>query len=209
MTTARRLIVGISGATGMVYGVELLRTLRTLSIESHLVVSTAGDQTRAYETALTKTELRAMADVVYPVGHVGAAIASGSFRTMGMIVAPCSIRTLSEIATGVTSNLLTRAADVCLKERQRLVLLVRETPLHLGHLKSMQAVTEAGGIIMPPVPAFYLRPQTIEDLVRDTVSRALDLFDLDTGAARWGERISDVVGRHELSDKPIEEVTTD
>jgi flavin prenyltransferase len=209
MNGPRRLIVGISGATGIVYGVELLRTLRRLGIESHLVVTTAGEQTRAYETALTKSELRAMADVVYSASHVGAAIASGSFRTMGMIVAPCSIRTLSEIATGVTSNLLTRAADVCLKERRRLVLLVRETPLHLGHLKSMQAVTEAGGIIMPPVPAFYLRPQTIENLVQDTASRALDLFGLDTGAPRWGETVSDVVDGHEPSGKPIEEVATD
>jgi 4-hydroxy-3-polyprenylbenzoate decarboxylase len=209
MHSPRRLIVGISGATGIVYGVELLRTLRRLGIESHLVISTAGEQTRAYETPLTKSELRAMADVVYSAAHVGAAIASGSFRSMGMIVAPCSIRTLSEIATGLTSSLLTRAADVCLKERRRLVLLVRETPLHLGHLKSMQAVTEAGGVIMPPVPAFYLRPQTIEDLIRDTVSRALDLFDLDTGAARWGESDSDVVGGRELPHKPIEEITTD
>lgn len=127
-----------------------------------------------------------MADVAYSVRDIGAAIASGSFQTMGMIVAPCSIHTLSEIATGVTGNLLTRAADVCLKERRRLVLLVRETPLHLGHLKSMQVVTEAGGIIMPPVPAFYMRPASIEDLVKHTVSRALDLFGLDAGAPRWG-----------------------
>ena len=187
MTPSRRLILGISGATGIAYGVELLRALKTLGVESHLVVTAAGERTRAYETEFSKAQLEAMADVVYSVRDVGAAIASGSFCTMGMIVAPCSIRTLSEIATGVTSNLLTRAADVCLKERRRLVLLVRETPLHLGHIKSMQAVTEAGGIIMPPVPSFYTRPKTIEDIVKDTISRALDLFGVDTGAPRWGE----------------------
>lgn len=184
----RRMIVGISGATGIAYSVELLRVLKQLGIETHLVVSTAGEQTRAHETSLTAKELRSMADVTYPIKDVGATIASGSFRTMGMIVAPCSIRTLSEIATGVTSTLLTRAADVCLKERRRLVLLVRETPLHRGHLKSMLDVTDAGGIIMPPVPAFYLRPKTIEDVVQHTVARALDLFDLDSGLSpRWGD----------------------
>lgn len=184
----RRMIVGISGATGIAYSVELLRVLKQLGIETHLVVSTAGEQTRAHETSLTAKELRSMADVTYSIKDVGAAIASGSFRTMGMIVAPCSIRTLSEIATGVTSTLLTRAADVCLKERRRLVLLVRETPLHRGHLKSMLDVTDAGGIIMPPVPAFYLRPKTIEDVVQHTVARALDLFDLDSGLSpRWGD----------------------
>jgi 4-hydroxy-3-polyprenylbenzoate decarboxylase len=184
----RRMIVGISGATGIVYSVELLRVLKLLGIETHLVVSTAGEQTRAHETSLSAKELRSMADVTYSIKDVGAAIASGSFRTMGMIVAPCSIRTLSEVATGVTSTLLTRAADVCLKERRRLVLLVRETPLHRGHLQSMLAVTDAGGIIMPPVPAFYLRPKTVEQLVQDTVARALDLFDLDSGLSpRWGE----------------------
>ena len=187
----RRLIVGISGATGIAYGVELLRILRDLHIESHLVVTAAGERTRSYETSLSAHDLRALADEVYPVNDVGAAIASGSFRTLGMIVAPCSVRSLSEIATGVTSNLLTRAADVCLKERRRLVLLVRETPLHLGHLKSMQAVTEAGGIIMPPVPAFYTRPETIHDIVAHTISRVLDLFDLDAGTSpRWGEPLA-------------------
>jgi len=185
---SRRMIVGISGATGIVYSVELLRVLKLLGIETHLVVSNAGEQTRAHETSLSAKELRSMADVTYSIKDVGAAIASGSFRTMGMIVAPCSIRTLSEIATGVTSTLLTRAADVCLKERRRLVLLVRETPLHRGHLQSMLAVTDAGGIIMPPVPAFYLRPKTIDEVVQHTVSRTLDLFDLDSGSSpRWGE----------------------
>ncbi|MGA3093086.1 MAG: UbiX family flavin prenyltransferase [Terriglobales bacterium] len=201
VNSVQRIIVGISGATGIAYGVELLRALKDLRIESHLVVTPAGEQTRAYETSLTNRELHAMADVSYPARDVGAAIASGSVRTMGMIVAPCSVRTLSEIATGVTSNLLTRAADVCLKERRRLVLLVRETPLHLGHLKSMLAVTEIGGIIMPPVPALYLRPTSIEDLVKHTVARALDLFDLDTGnSPRWG----DLVGKGLGAEKPAQ-----
>lgn len=184
----RRLIVGITGATGITYGVTLLRLLRELHVESHLVVSSAGEMTRSHETQLSAHGLRALADVAYSPKDVGAAIASGSFRTMGMVVAPCSIRTLSEIATGVSSSLLTRAADVVLKERRRLVLLVRETPLHLGHLRSMTAVTEAGAIVMPPVPAFYTLPQTIDELVRDTVHRVLDLFDISVPRARrWGE----------------------
>ena len=183
----RRLIVGISGATGIAYGVRLLDLLRRLGVESHLVVSRAGDQTRAYETDLSAGALRARADVAYPINDVGAAIASGSFRTLGMIVAPCSMRTLAEIACGATGNLLTRAADVTLKERRRLVLLARETPLHAGHLRSMLAVTEMGGIVAPPVPAFYTRPRTIDDLVEHTLGRVLDLFDLDTGTfPRWG-----------------------
>jgi 4-hydroxy-3-polyprenylbenzoate decarboxylase len=186
--TRRRLIVGISGATGIAYGVRLLELLRSLDVESHLVVSQAGDLTRAYETDLSAAALRGLADVCYKPGDVGAAIASGSFRTLGMVVAPCSVRTLSEIATGVTGTLLTRAADVCLKERRRLVLLVRETPLHAGHLKSMLAVTEAGGVVAPPVPAFYTRPHTLAEVVDHTLARVLDLFDLDVPhAKRWGE----------------------
>lgn len=184
----RRMIVGISGATGITYGVRLLQMLRQLEIETHLVVSKAGDLTRAYETDLSAKEMRGLADVTYKASDVGAAIASGSFRTMGMVIAPCSIRTLSEIATGVTGSLLTRAADVCLKERRRLVLMVRETPLHAGHLRSMLAVTEAGGIIAPPVPAFYTRPHTLEEMVDFTLSRILDLYDLSLpDAFRWGE----------------------
>lgn len=190
MTTPRRLVVGISGATGIVYGVRLLELLRGSGIETHLVVSRAADLTRAHELDLSAKELRALADVHYPATDLGAALSSGSFRTMGMIVAPCSVRTLGEIATGVTTSLLTRAADVVLKERRRLVLLVRETPLHAVHLKNMLAVTEAGAIVMPPVPAFYGRPRSIDDLVTATVARALDLFDLDIGALRrWGEDI--------------------
>lgn len=186
--TPKRIVVGVSGATGIVYAIQLLRRLRQAQIETHLVVSKAGDLTRTYETTLSVNDLRGMADVSYRVGDVSAAISSGSFKTMGMIVAPCSMRTLAEIATGMSSTLLTRAADVTLKERRRLVLLPRETPLHAGHLRNMLAVTEMGGIIMPPVPAFYLKPATIEELVDDTVCRVLDLFDIGVpGMKRWGE----------------------
>jgi 4-hydroxy-3-polyprenylbenzoate decarboxylase len=185
----KRLVVGVSGATGIVYAIQLLHRLKQVEIESHLVVSKAGDLTRTYETTLSMNELRAMADVNYRVGDVSASISSGSFKTMGMIVAPCSMRTLAEIATGMSSTLLTRAADVTLKERRKLVLLPRETPLHAAHLRNMLTVTEMGGIIMPPVPAFYLKPATIDELVDDTVCRALDLFDIDVpGAKRWGEQ---------------------
>jgi len=183
-----RMIIGISGATGIIYGVRLLQVLKQQGIETHLVVSKAGEMTRAYETDLSMQQLRALADVWYPIADVGAAIASGSFKTMGMIIAPCSIHTMSEIAHGTTSNLLTRAADVVLKERRRLVLMLRETPLTAGHLKSMLAVSESGGIIAPPVPAFYIRPRTIEEIVDHTVGRVLDLFDIEmAGMQRWGE----------------------
>ena len=188
MTLPRRLIVGISGASGAVYGLRLLELLRGTGIETHLVVTRAADVTRGHELELSARELRALATVHHPVTDIGAAIASGSFRTMGMIVAPCSVRTLSEIATGATGNLLTRAADVVLKERRRLVLLFRETPLHLGHIRNMLAATEAGAIVMPPVPAFYGRPASLDAVVTATVCRALDLFDVDVGRlARWGE----------------------
>jgi 4-hydroxy-3-polyprenylbenzoate decarboxylase len=184
----QKIIIGISGATGIIYGVRLLQVLKEMNVETHLVVSKPGDMTRAYETDISVSELRDMADVVYNINDIGAAISSGSFKTMGMIVAPCSIRTLSEIATGVTSNLLTRSADVVLKERRRLVLMVRETPLHAGHLKSMLAVTESGGIIAPPVPAFYTKPNTVDDIINHTVGRILDLFDLEMHSMkRWGE----------------------
>lgn len=191
MAAPRRLIVGISGATGIVYGVRLLELLREADgIETHLVVTRAADLTRAHELDLSAKDLRAMADVSYPVTDIGAAIASGSFRTLGMIVAPCSARTLAEIASGATTNLLTRAADVVLKERRRLVLMVRETPLHAIHLRNMLAVTEAGAVVMPPVPAFYSRPRTLDEMVTSTVLRALDLFDIDLGRLeRWGEGI--------------------
>lgn len=186
----RRLIVGISGASGTIYGLRALEMLRDTDVETHLVVSRAGDLTRAHELTQTARELRALATAHYPASDVGAAIASGSFPTIGMIVAPCSVSALAEIASGVTNNLLGRAADVVLKERRRLVLLVRETPLHLGHLRNMVAVTEAGAIVMPPVPAFYTRPASIDDMVSATVARALDLFGIDTGQiARWGESL--------------------
>jgi 4-hydroxy-3-polyprenylbenzoate decarboxylase len=169
----------------------VLQLLGSSDIETHLVVSRAGDLTRAHELAESAHELRALATVHYPIADIGAAIASGSFRTMGMLVAPCSVSTLAEVATGVTGNLLSRAADVTLKERRRLVLMVRETPLHLGHIRNMLAVTEAGAIVMPPVPAFYARPASIDDVVTATVARALDLFGIDTGRLpRWGEDLA-------------------
>jgi flavin prenyltransferase len=186
-TAAGRLVVGISGATGTCYGIRVLELARKAGVETHLVVTPAGQQARAAETSVSARDLAAMADVTYRPADVGAPIASGSFRTGGMIVAPCSVRTMSAIAYGNTGNLLTRAADVTLKERRRLVLLVRETPLTLGHLRAMQAVTEMGGIVMPPVPAFYLRPQTLDDIVAHTAGRALDLLGIDLpGLPRWG-----------------------
>jgi 4-hydroxy-3-polyprenylbenzoate decarboxylase len=181
-----RMIVGVSGATGVIYAIRLLKVLRTLEIESHLVVTKPGEMTLAYETRTSMKQLRALADVHYAIADIGAAISSGSFKTMGMIVAPCSMRTVGEIASCASSNLLTRAADVCLKERRRLVLMVRETPLHAGHLKAMLGATEAGAIMFPPVPAFYSQPQSLEDLVDHTVGRVLDLFDIESGLVdRW------------------------
>ncbi len=191
MAKTARLIVGISGASGVIYGVRLLEMLREAAIETHLVVSRAGDMTRAHELPLSAGEVRALAAVSYAVGDVGAAIASGSFRTLGMVIAPCSMRSLAEIATGATSSLLTRAADVTLKERRRLVLLVRETPLSAIHLRNMLTVTEAGAVIMPPVPAFYQMPKSIDEMVTQTCHRVLDQFDIDVGAARrWGEDLA-------------------
>ncbi len=188
----RRLIVGISGASGAIYGVRLLGKLQAMpDLETHLVISRASLQTIAYECSVSADAVRDLADVVHSNGDIGASIASGSFKTLGMVVAPCSVKTMSEIAAGITSTLLARAADVVLKERRRLVLMVRETPLHLGHIRSMAAVTEAGAIVYPPVPAFYQLPETIEEMVDHTLGRVLDLFDIDTGAARWqGDRAS-------------------
>ncbi len=183
-----RLIVGISGASGVVYGVRVLQILRDIGVESHLVVSQAGRLTAHYELGMDAKDLSALADHTYGAGDVGAAISSGSFKTLGMIVAPCSMSSLSQIASGVTTGLLTRAADVVLKERRRLVLMVRETPLHTGHLRSMTAASEMGAIIYPPVPAFYSEPETVDDIVNQTVGRALDLFGLDAPVTkRWGE----------------------
>lgn len=181
-----RIVVGISGASGVIHGVRTLDALRELGIESHLVVTRAALLTLSQETDLTPDDLTGRADVTHRLNDVGASIASGSFRTLGMIVAPCSVRTMGEIATGVTSSLLTRAADVVLKERRRLVLMVRETPLHLGHLRTMTALTEMGAVIAPPLPAFYARPASIEEMVDQSVGRALDLFGLDwSPVKRW------------------------
>jgi len=181
-----RLIVGISGATGIVYGIRLLQIARTLELETHLVVTKAGERTLAYETDLSIQEIRSMADYIYSDADIGAAIASGSFPTIGMVVAPCSVHSLAEISRCTTDGLLTRAADVCLKERRRLVLLFREAPLHAGHIRSMAAATENGAIVFPPVPAFYTRPNTVADIVDHTVGRVLDLFGLDAGLVhRW------------------------
>ena len=183
-----RLVVGISGASGAIYGIRLLEALRELEVETHLVISRAAEMTIGYETDMTAAVVKALADVVYPVGDLGAAIASGSFPALGMIVAPCSVRSMAEIATGVTSSLLTRAADVTLKERRRLVLMVRETPLHSGHLRNMLALSEMGAIIAPPVPAFYARPTSLADMVDHSIGRVLDLFGMDSGRVRrWGE----------------------
>jgi 4-hydroxy-3-polyprenylbenzoate decarboxylase len=181
-------VVGISGASGSVYGLRTLDALRDLAVESHLVVTRAAGLTLASETEVSPEQLSARADVVHRLADVGASIASGSFRTLGMIVAPCSVRTMSEIATGVTSTLLTRAADVTLKERRPLVLMVRETPLHLGHLRTLVQLAEMGAVIAPPMPAFYARPASLDDLVDQSVGRALDAFGLSWSAVRrWGE----------------------
>jgi len=181
-----RLVVGISGASGAIYGVRALQMLRELGVETHLVISRSGRITLLHETEYSVAEIEAMADVVHKPDDIGAAISSGSFRTLGMLVAPCSIRSLSEIASGVTAGLLSRAADVALKERRRVVLMVREAPLHAGHLRTMLAATEIGAIIAPPVPGFYARPETVADIVDHSVGRALDLFGLDSGRVkRW------------------------
>jgi 4-hydroxy-3-polyprenylbenzoate decarboxylase len=180
------LIVGISGASGAVYGVRLLQALRGASVPTHLIVSKSAAVTLKEETGLSVGEVRELASETYANGDIGAAVSSGSFKTRGMVIAPCSIRTLADIAYGTTDSLMSRAADVILKERRRLVLMVRETPLHAGHLKSMLAATENGAIIMPPVPAFYHQPETIDDIVEQTVGRCLDLFDIDSGLVkRW------------------------
>jgi 4-hydroxy-3-polyprenylbenzoate decarboxylase len=188
MAKSKRLIVGISGASGIIYGVRVLEVLREGGVETHLVMSRSAEVTLAYEMGMKVAEVHALADVVHPIQDIGASISSGSFRTEGMIVAPCSIKSMSEIAAGTTGTLLTRAADVVLKERRRLVLMVRETPLHMGHLRTMANVSEMGAIVMPPVPAFYHKPKSIDDIVNQTIGRALDLFGFDLGIVkRWGE----------------------
>ena len=186
MIARRRIIVGISGASGFQYGVKLLELLAPLDIETHLVLSKAAQQVRAAETSYSNKEISALADVVHSYDDLACSISSGSYLTLGMIVAPCSMKTLAEIATGVTPNALSRAAEVVLKERRRLVLMVRETPLTSQHLKNMLSVTEMGGIIAPPVPAFYNNPTSLNDVIYHSVARVLDLFDISSPAIkRW------------------------
>lgn len=189
-TSSRRMIVGISGASGIIYGIRVLEALRRAEVETHLVMTRSARVTLAQECGMKVSDVEKLSRKAHNVDDIGASIASGSFPTLGMIIAPCSIHSLSQIATGVTSNLLTRAADVVLKERRRLVLLVRESPLHLGHLRSMTQATEIGAIILPPVPAFYTQPKTVDDIVDHTVGRALDLFGIESALVRrWGEDI--------------------
>ena len=187
--TVRRIIIGISGATGFAYGIKALELLKPMELQTHLVISKAAKITGNYEHSKSQlAQLESLADVVYAVDNIGAAIASGSYKTIGMLVAPCSMRTLAAIAHGLSDNLLTRAADVVLKERRRLVLMTRETPLHLGHIKNMEMVTLMGGIIFPPVPALYQHIESIDDMITHSVARALDLFDIDVPSLpRWGE----------------------
>ncbi|NIF37529.1 UbiX family flavin prenyltransferase [Enterobacter sp. Tr-810] len=186
--TTQRIIIGISGASGFQYGVKALELLKPLDLEVHLVVSKGAERTCELETDYQLDKVMSLADVVHPISNLGASISSGSFKTLGMLVAPCSMRTLGAVAHCLTDNLLTRAADVVLKERRRLVLLARETPLNLGHIRNMAAVTEMGGIIFPPVPALYQRPQSTDEIINHSVSRALDLFGLDVkNIPRWGE----------------------
>ncbi len=185
-TRKQRIIVGISGASGIIYGIRALELLKKLGIETHLVMSKAAEMTLAYETDYKAKDVRELATEFHPIGDIGASISSGSFHTVGMLIAPCSIRTMSEIATGITGTLLSRAADVVLKERRRLVLGIRETPLHTGHLRTLTHLSEMGAVICPVVPAFYNRPETLDDIVNHSVGRMLDLFEIDTGIVqRW------------------------
>jgi flavin prenyltransferase len=184
MSGPRRIVVGISGASGAIYGVRMLEALRDAGVETHLVMSHSAEITLAKETRFKLAEVRALATHWRQQTDIGADISSGSFRTMGMVVAPCSVRSMSEIASGVTSGLLTRAADVTLKERRPLVLMVRETPFHLGHLRTMTQLAEMGAIIAPPLPAFYARPSSLQDMIDHSIGRVLDLFGIDNGLAR-------------------------
>ncbi|GBF57638.1 flavin prenyltransferase UbiX [Candidatus Phycosocius bacilliformis] len=190
---SKRLIIGISGASGAIYGVRALDMLAALGVETHLVLTKAAELTLASEGLPSSAALKERASFVHKIADVGASIASGSFKTDGMLIAPCSVRTMSEIASGVTSNLLTRAADVQLKERRRVVLMLRETPYHLGHIRTMAAVTEMGGIIFPPVPAFYAQLESLDAVVSQSVGRALDLLGVEVkGVKRWGEDVGPV-----------------
>ena len=190
----KKLVIGISGASGVVYGLRALDACRELGVETHLILSKAAVLTLTQETDLSLADVNAKADVVHKVGDIGASVASGSFRSLGMIIAPCSVRTMSEISSGVTSSLLTRAADGTLKERRPLVLMVRETPFHLGHLRTMVRLAEMGATIAPPLPAFYAMPRSIAEMVDQSVGRALDLFGLDwKPVKRWGEDLKPIV----------------
>jgi flavin prenyltransferase len=187
-TPPPRLILGIAGASGVIYGIRALEILKKTRIETHLVMSPAAELTMSYETDIKPKAVREMASVFHPIGDVGASISSGSFATMGMLILPCSVHTMSEIAHGVTDNLLSRAADVVLKERRRLVLGLRETPLHGGHLRTMVQLSDIGAIVAPIVPAFYNRPKTLDDMIDHSIGRLLDLFDVDIGTVkRWKE----------------------
>ena len=182
----RRLVIGISGASGTIYGIRMLEMLKKTDIETHLVMSKSAEMTLVYETDYKPKDIKALASVVHPAADIGASISSGSFPTMGMVIVPCSIRTMSEIATGVTSSLVSRAADVVLKEKRRLVLGVRETPLHGGHLRTLVTLSDIGAVIVPIVPAFYNKPKTVDDIINHTVGRLLDFFDIETKLVkRW------------------------
>ena len=202
----QRLIVGIAGASGVVYGIRTLEILHATNIETHLVMSPAAELTMSYETDIKPKAVREMATVFHPIGDVGASISSGSYKTMGMLIVPCSIHTMSEIAHGVTDNLLSRAADVVLKERRRLVIAMRETPLHSGHLRTMTLLSDIGAIVAPIVPAFYTRPKTINDIIDHSVGRLLDLFGIDLGTVhRWKEPTSkEPSGMRKKNNKPVE-----
>ena len=193
----------MSGASGAIYGIRLLEMLRTLQVSTHLIMSKAAELTVAHETDWKIADIMGLADSCHPIEDIGAAPASGSFRTMGMVIAPCSVRTVAELATGVTGNLLTRAADVVLKERRPLVLMVRETPLHFLHLRNLSTLAELGAIIAPPVPAFYARPKNIDEMVNHTIGRVLDCFELDSGTvSRWGEDVGKK--RHRIRERKID-----
>ncbi|WP_419903846.1 UbiX family flavin prenyltransferase [Kiloniella sp.] len=186
--TTERIIIGISGASGITYGIRLLQLLKTLPIETHLIMSKSAEITMAYESDLKVSDVKKLADVNHNINDIAACLSSGSYKTRGMIIAPCSIRSMSEISTGVTSSLLTRAADVILKERRKLILMVRETPLHTGHLRTLVNLSEIGAIIAPPVPAFYAKPDSLEEMVDYTLGRVLDMLDIEIdGMNRWDE----------------------
>ena len=192
---ANRMIVGMTGASGAIYGIRLLQMLKTLEVEAHLVMSQSAEITLAHETVMKVSEVRQLADQWYKIDDIAAAPASGSYPTVGMIIAPCSMRTAGELASGITSNLLTRSADVAIKEKRRLVLMVRETPLHSVHLGNLKTLSDMGVVIAPPVPAFYTRPKGVDEIVDHSIARVLDLFGLaPNNVLRWGENIGKIKG---------------